>query len=601
MIRSVSKVRTGVIALLLCGSLFFGLVSAVSATTPVNNTALQAQIQMLMQLLVSLQAQLTALQAAQSTPTLYQYTNIDDGVNGVPTIVMTANPGINQTFSKTNVNDPIKVSWEAHNVPPHTKVQVEIGNIAPGMIGGGEWGNAIPVGDSRGVYNWDIHGIGRTSAGTYQVRVKLEECHPDGCNINAHFPGHEVPVKLYAVSSWRPIRVIGADDVVTSSTPTPIVTLTASAPSVASGNSVVLRWNATNAQRCVLQHSNEEDIVSLTGSKIIMPEEKETYLLWCANDSGDGKDGPSASAQVTVNVTGAEPIRRFERGPGTNAMACNRVRTGSGLAEGTLACYGLWDSGNEFGEDQNACGGIDFDYAKKKPTGCVVPAPVCTSGRALAASNYSISTSLSPSVLTRLASNFKTTESAVLSQLRTVWEYTCTTQPLSSLDSISIYAADSSLGYGIHSSAPRHLQNTSFVTRPSQLVVVGGYDAPDADGDRIGDKTVSLDTLDSNTLLVLSAYESVKWKLVGKDLAKVKAVYLTGYNDQFVTGLPAGVPVMTDVYQNGDDGFFIVYNGKGDEDDDFYTLRSYLYALTGQKMYSYSDANPSGDVKVVVR
>ena len=113
------------------------------------------------------------------------------------------------------------------------------------------------------------------SAGTYQVRVKLEECHPDGCNINAHFPGREIPVKLYAVSSWRPIRVIGADDVVTSSTPTPIVTLTASAPSVASGNSVVLRWNATNAQRCVLQHSNEEDIVSLTGSKIIMPEERK--------------------------------------------------------------------------------------------------------------------------------------------------------------------------------------------------------------------------------------------------------------------------------------------------------------------------------------
>jgi hypothetical protein len=515
---------------------------------------------------------------------------------------MTSNPGINQTFNKARLDDPIKVSWEAHNVPPNTQVMVEIGNIAPGTIGGGEWGSAIPVGDSRGVYLWDIHGVGRTSAGTYQVRVKLEECHPDGCNINAHFPGQEVPVKQYAITDWRPIRVIGSDDVTPSTVPTPVVTLVASPLTVSSGNTTVLKWSTTNAKRCVLQYGSVEEDIPTSGSETITPEEKNTYMIWCANDSGDGKDGPSGSAQVTVNVTGAQqPTRRFERGPGVNAMACDRARTGSGLPLGTLACYGLWDSGNEFGEDQNACGGIDYSYQKMKPTGCVVSAPVCTSGRAIAANSYNISSSLAPSVISRLARDFKTTDGAVLSQLLTVWEYTCTSEPLSSLNSVSMYVADTSLSYGIHSNVPRHLQNVSFVTRPSQLVTVGEYDAEDTDGDRIGDTTVSLDSLDTNTLLVLSAYEPVRWKLVGKDLAKVKAVYLTGYNDQYVTGLPASVPVMHDIYQDGDNGFFIVYDGKGDEDDDFYTLRSYLYALTGQKMYTYVDANQKPVVNVVVK
>ena len=82
---------------------------------------------------------------------------------------------------------------------------------------------------------------------------------------------------------------------------TPTVSLTASPQTVQPKGTTALTWASENAQRCVLQTSvGGEDIVSTSGNKNVNPLQTTTYTLWCANDPGTGKDGPSASASVTV-------------------------------------------------------------------------------------------------------------------------------------------------------------------------------------------------------------------------------------------------------------------------------------------------------------
>lgn len=287
--------------------------------------------------------------------------------------------------------------------------------------------------------------------------------------------------------------------------------------------------------------------------------------------------------------------KRFEFGPKRNAMSCDRV--GTKLSDGTVACYGLHDYGNEFGEDQNTCGGLDPSHYKKVPTGCVISAPICSSGKAIATDYFSPS-SKTESELRTLATRFATTPLAVTSQLLKLWEYRCTNKSLTSLDSVSIYEADPASSLDIHRSADYSKKDWSFVKRPSQVVVVGVYQGEIEGGGDRGTVDVSLDFIEPDTLLVLSSYEPVVWNLVGAQVRNVKGIYLTGYSEQRVAGAPSNVKVSEDIYQDGSDGYFIVYNGTGDEDDDFYELRSYIHAVTKQKTYLYFGGYEAGKINV---
>ena len=117
-------------------------------------------------------------------------------------------------------------------------------------------------------------------------------------------------------------------------------------------------------------------------------------------------------------------------GPKTNAMSCaNPPKTG--LAAGSLACYGLWDFGNEFGEDQNMCARDSYGTPK---TGCKVSTGACVGGSATATRvldtyaqwHDANATLASETDITQIAQNLKTTPDAVKQQLIRVWEYTCT-------------------------------------------------------------------------------------------------------------------------------------------------------------------------------
>ena len=83
----------------------------------------------------------------------------------------------------------------------------------------------------------------------------------------------------------------------------PTIALTASPLRITPGNSAILTWKITNANRCVLQYgSSEQSVKAVNGSKTVTPAATTTYRLWCVNDPGTGKDGPSAEASVTVTV-----------------------------------------------------------------------------------------------------------------------------------------------------------------------------------------------------------------------------------------------------------------------------------------------------------
>lgn len=297
--------------------------------------------------------------------------------------------------------------------------------------------------------------------------------------------------------------------------------------------------------------------------------------------------GGSDDAETPMEIPSVPRVPTVH-GPGFNAMDCSS-RTGR-LPNGALACYGIWDYGDEFGDDQNNCGDMDPAYRKVVPTGCVVPAKACMSNRAVATKFYRMSEA-SPVAIEELAHNLQTSKGAVQTQIINIWEYNCTSEPLNSLTTQSIYADGSrSASYA---QALRSTHDWSFVKKPSNILIAGVYEAERPESSMkmprpaAGEITVDVSSAEPNTLLVLSAYESVHWTLTGKTLGNIKAVYVTGYEQQTVSGLSSKVPVTYDIYDSGSDGYFIVYNGTGTEDDQFYELQSYLLSQTGYKPTLY--------------
>lgn len=146
---------------------------------------------------------------ATSNPNL-QITSFDDGKDGKPKIKITGPTSKNKKFNKTDPTNPILISWIASNVPKNTNLTIDLNTVKiKGGVGGGSAQFALPEGDSKGTYKWDIYGEGRASAGNYRVQLGLEECSSLGCHMNAHFPGQEEDVTFYAQSRSVGVSVIG--------------------------------------------------------------------------------------------------------------------------------------------------------------------------------------------------------------------------------------------------------------------------------------------------------------------------------------------------------------------------------------------------------
>jgi len=106
--------------------------------------------------------------------------------------------------------------------------------------------------------------------------------------------------------------------------------------------------------------------------------------------------------------------------PERNAYNC--TRSGS-VANGQTACYGMWDYGNDFGGDKAMCG----SFGRGDTTGCVITAPVCSSGFAEATDYFSNRDlkQMGSGALQMIASNLNVNATTVQEGVAGMWEYQC--------------------------------------------------------------------------------------------------------------------------------------------------------------------------------
>lgn len=235
--------------LLLC------LFASFSVTTPVNASTVEE----ILKQINALQVQLERLQSVSSTTQTSSVTTaanplitpFNDGKKGKPKITLTAPTRKSSSFSKSSATDPIVIKWTAVNVPEKSNVIIDMKNVKiKGPVGGGSSQFSLPAGDSKGEYKLSIHGEGRASAGTYRIQLGIEECSSKGCTYNAHFPGQEEDVTLYAQSKSVGVTVTGSTPKSTptktaristiddTDTPNPTVTGTAAAGITSVGFSI---------------------------------------------------------------------------------------------------------------------------------------------------------------------------------------------------------------------------------------------------------------------------------------------------------------------------------------------------------------------------
>lgn len=105
-------------------------------------------------------------------------------------------------------------------------------------------------------------------------------------------------------------------------------------------------------------------------------------------------------------------------GPKVNIMDCGNSKQ-STQTKGSVACYGMWDYGDEFGSDSYMC-------ESGSKTGCTVRTTACSSGIAVATEYLSNSQLRSSSgIAIEVAANLNTKVEAVQQQIAGLWVYRC--------------------------------------------------------------------------------------------------------------------------------------------------------------------------------
>lgn len=88
---------------------------------------------------------------------------------------------------------------------------------------------------------------------------------------------------------------------------TPTIILAANPPLVRPGQDTMVTWSTQNATRCWLQHgatngTDFEETVAPNGTKQFNPYVRYHVKVGCANEPGDGRDGPQSSQDVIINI-----------------------------------------------------------------------------------------------------------------------------------------------------------------------------------------------------------------------------------------------------------------------------------------------------------
>lgn len=171
--------------------------------------------------------------------------------------------------------------------------------------------------------------VGVTDAATNGEVTKLQQF------LGVNTTGYFGPMTLQAVQSWQSSHGVvssgtpdttgygfvgpatraamacgnsGSEDTGTTTRPSPVITANVSPASITAGQSATLNWTTTNATRCWLRYGYSEEAIPVSGSKVVAPSSSTLYTLGCANEPGDGKDGPQSIAVLSVPVSGTTPV-----------------------------------------------------------------------------------------------------------------------------------------------------------------------------------------------------------------------------------------------------------------------------------------------------
>lgn len=123
-------------------------------------------------------------------------------------------------------------------------------------------------------------------------------------------------------------------------------------------------------------------------------------------------------------------------GPRRNEMSC-AAPSARDKTVGEFACYGLWDFGDAFGDDQAMCSGDSGEGIRhdKPGVGCIASTPACSSGKAEATrvldvypawhkADSGVPLATDGEVET-IASRLKSTPLVVRKELIRIWDYEC--------------------------------------------------------------------------------------------------------------------------------------------------------------------------------
>lgn len=191
-------------------------------------------------------------------------------------------------------------------------------------------------------------------------------------------------------------------------------------------------WKAWIVKDLNIQ-TREKVLVDFTPNKIIQglgegDNKGDVFKIYITGKKADGSGYvDDKSDQAFQFVNGVMPVGGVA--PKKNIFGCDRSVT-TKVASGSIACYGMWDYGEDFGGDVKMCGSYDGKI------GCVIQTPVCSSGSAKA-SKYINNSSLTSSTLGTISSRLGVSEGVAKSGIAGLWEYTCVgaSEPLTTTSS----------------------------------------------------------------------------------------------------------------------------------------------------------------------
>lgn len=123
-----------------------------------------------------------------------------------------------------------------------------------------------------------------------------------------------------------------------------------------------------------------------------------------------------------------------------------------------------------------------------------------------------------------------------------------------------------------------------------QVHMIGLYEATN------GMANVEVDVPDKPVILVLCAYESVKWKVKVSPKTNVVAVIASGYHQQFVTGIDA--PIYRSSYDQRSDGYFFCYKETGQR---YQKAQEAVFAATNLYPRSFQGRYSSENTPFVIK